>query len=44
MEAGRVSLIRLLLRKFLEGFESSIGDTGEASPFCMFVLTYRLGT
>jgi hypothetical protein len=42
--AERVSLIRLLLRKFLEGFESSIGDSGEASSACMIDLTYRLGT
>ena len=40
----RVSWMRLLLRRFREGFESSIGDCGEFSLVCMVDLMYRLGT
>jgi hypothetical protein len=44
VEAERPSLILLLLRRFREGFASSIGDCGELSPTCMLDLTYRRGT
>lgn len=40
----RVSWIRLLLRRFREGLEPSIGDCGKFSAVCMVDLTYCLGT
>lgn len=42
--AERPSLILLLLRKFREGFTSSVGDCEDLSPTCMLDLTYRRGT